>query len=64
MGAVEDEVHVLYDCPRYQPLRDRFHIPIAPQVHMFLPATARQMGGFVKAALHLREQPVVAEERE
>jgi hypothetical protein len=62
MGAVEDEVHVLHDCPRYRPLRNRYQVPTVPQVHRFLPATASQMGGFVKAALRLRDQPAVAEE--
>jgi exonuclease III len=61
MGEVEDEAHVLHDCPRYQPLRGRYQVPMVPQVHRFLPATAHAMGGFVKAALQLRQQPLAAD---
>jgi exonuclease III len=62
MGEVEDETHVLHDCPRYQPLRIRYQVPMVPQVHRFLPATAHMMGGFVKAALQLRLQPSETDE--
>jgi hypothetical protein len=61
MEAVEDEIHVLHECPQYQSLRGRYHIPMVPQVHRFLPATAHRMGGFVKAALQSRAQPAVAD---
>jgi hypothetical protein len=64
MGVVEDEVHVLHDCPRYQLLRGRYQVPMVPQVQLFLPATAHRMGGFVKAALQLREQPAAVDEGE
>jgi hypothetical protein len=57
MGVVEDETHVLHDCPKYQALRGRYHIPMIPQPHKFLPCNAQRMAGYLKAALRLRDHP-------
>jgi hypothetical protein len=57
MGEVEDEAHVLHDCPMYQALRGRYQIPMVAQPYRFLPCNAHMVAGFLKAALHLREHP-------
>jgi hypothetical protein len=57
IGEVEDESHVLHDCPAYQHLRGRYRIPMVPQPYRFLPCNAHQVAGFLRAALHLRDHP-------
>jgi hypothetical protein len=57
MGEVEDEAHVLHECPMYQGLRGRYQIPMVPQPFRFLPGNVHMVAGFLKVALHMRDNP-------